>query len=174
MKMKNLKFMLAVPVLAVVSLAGCSAQQFAQRAQNAITAALNIAVAEEAAVPAADQAPYKRFVDLGQQLNAQLNVCIGGVSGPMGTSIGTKAKFLQCFDAFAAGLLSPTELADLRVMTPKSQSKVELIATAVVTGVNIALSQFGGAVVTPPTIAPAPSAQELAPILGAMRTAAGI
>ena len=151
-----------------LSTVGCNGADTATRAQNAVTAALNIAAAEVSVVPAADQAAYKSFVALGQSLNAQLGTCIAGVSGITGKA----GKFLSCFNTFANGLLAPAELAQLRLLNPSTQAKVQLYVTAIVVGVNIAVAAFGGSVVATPSVGPAPASSELEPVLDSMHRAA--
>jgi hypothetical protein len=119
----------ALPML----LAGCSAQQTALKAQGVVSAVLKVAAAEEAVVPAADQAAFTSWVSLGNTLNAQLATCITNVGGVTGKG----AKFAACFSTFASGLLSPAELAQLRVLSPSTQAKVQLYVTAIVTGINV-------------------------------------
>jgi hypothetical protein len=115
---------LLLPLLLLTS--GCN-QQGAQKAESVITLVLNVAQADSDLVPSADLSIYNSFVSLGQTLNSQLNTCING----------TKPSFSSCFNAFASGLTSPTELARLRLMSAKTQSKVQLIVAAIITAVNI-------------------------------------
>ncbi len=162
------KVFLSVSLSAALFLAGCTPGQVASRAQAAINAALQIAAVEVSVVPAADQTAYKGFVALGQSLDAQLATCISNVSGITGKA----AKFLSCFNTFAQALLSPTELAQLRILSPATQAKVQLYVTAIVAGINIGIAAFGGTAVTPPAVGAAPTASELAPIEAAMHRAA--
>jgi hypothetical protein len=144
LKMKRSAFIL-VPLLLLVS--GCNSLQTAQNFENVITGILNIAKAEVPALPPADGAILNQWTSLLTTLNGQLETCI--------TAAGTSAKkatFLACFNAFAVGATSPTELAQLRLLSPGSQQKVELWLTAAILGVNAALEAFGGAQQTPPVI----------------------
>jgi hypothetical protein len=136
-----------VVVLCVASVVGCNGQQDAIKAQGIIAAVFKVAVAEEAVVPPADQAAFTNWVSLGQTLNAQLAVCISNVSGIMGTG----AKFASCFTTFTSGLLAPAELAQLRILSPSTQQRVQLYVTAVVAGVNIVVAFIA------PTITPTPT-----------------
>jgi len=140
---------LPIAVLAL-ALIGCNAQQKAQDVYNVIGAVVAVAQAEAVNVPPADQVVYNGFVTLAGTLADQLKVCI--------TASGTKsAKLLACFNAYAVGLSSPTELAQLRILSPTVQKKVQLYVTSLVVGVNVALRFFGGAQVAPPSVAPTPA-----------------
>jgi hypothetical protein len=140
---------LPIAVLAL-ALTGCNAQQKAQDVYNVIEAVVAVAQAEAVNVPAADQVAYNGFVTLAGTLADQLKVCI--------TSSGTKsAKLLACFNAYAVGLSSPTELSQLRVLSPAAQKKVQLYVTSLVVGVNVALRFYGGSQVAAPAVVPTPT-----------------
>lgn len=134
-----MKKTLAIAVLAFVScigLSSCNGQATAQKAQQIISAVFQTAQAEESAVPVADRPGYTNFVNLGLSLSAQLATCNGNVSGLMGKG----AKFASCFNTFAQALLSPTELAQLRILSPATQAKLQLYVTAAIAGVNVVVS----------------------------------
>lgn len=149
-----MKKFLAVAVLAIFgfTVVGCSALQKAQDASKVIGAILAVAQAEEPVIPAADQAIYTGFVNLGISLQGQLNTCIAGVSG-----VSKSSAFLGCFNTFASGLATPSELAQLRVLSSGSVSKVQLYLAGIIAGVNVAVDSFGGSTVAVPTVAPAPA-----------------
>jgi hypothetical protein len=144
--MKNI--LLSVLLCFCLVTIGCNAQTTANVAESAITVALNIASAELPAIPLADQASYAGFISGAQNINGQLGVCIEHASGVMSKA----SKFLVCFNAFAAGLVSPAELAQLHVLSPATQQKVQIYVTAVVTAVNIAVVAYGGSPVPAPTV----------------------
>jgi hypothetical protein len=157
MKKSTLAALAALVMVCVVACAGCNASQAAQRAQSVIAAVLNIAQAEEAALPPSDAAVLTPWVSAGETLNGQLSSCIAGA-----TAAGSKkSAFLACFNTFAQGLFSPTELSQLRLLSPGTQKKVQLWVTAISVGLNVAIPAFGGTEVTPPTLGGAPSAAEL-------------
>lgn len=152
-----MKIFLVVALLASsLGLSGCNAQQTATDFSNVISGILNIAQAEEPALPPADGAILTQWTNLGITLEAQLNGCIGGLS-----SMSKKSSFATCFNSFALGLTNPTELAQLRILSSTSQSKVELWVTAIVLGVNGALQAFGGGAIVPPTITTPPATADL-------------
>lgn len=141
-------------ISAALVLSGCNAQQKAQDVYNVIEAVVAVAQAEAPNVPAQDQAAYNGFVTLLGTLSDQLEVCI--------TSGGNKSsKLLACYNSFGAGLASPTELAQLRVLNPVTQKKVQLYVTSIVAGVNVAVRFYGGSQVSTPSVAPAPSKAEM-------------
>jgi len=128
---------------------GCNATTAAQDFANVITGILNIAKAEIPALPPADGAIVAEWTTLGTTLDGQLQSCITAAT----TAGGKKPAFLACFNTFAAGIASPAELAQLRVLSAGSQSKVQLWVTAIILGVNAALTSFGGVPAATPTVA---------------------
>lgn len=148
---KSLLALVLIPFLI-----GCSAQQTAVNFSNVLVGILNIAQAEETALPPQDSAIITPWVALGFTLDNQLNTCINAVP-----AAAKKAAFASCFTAFASGLLNPTELAQLRILTASSQSKVELWATAAIIGVNAALAAFGGVAQPMPVISTPPAVAQL-------------
>lgn len=133
--------------VSLVSITGCNATTVAQKADAAITVAINIAQAETPTVPQVDQAVYSNFVSLAQNLNTQLGACINSVG-----MVSKSAKFLACFNGFASGLLGTQEEAQLKILSLPSQQRVKIFATAVVTAVNIAIVAYNGkAVLWTPT-----------------------
>src|SRR5579871_1053987 len=104
---------LAVMALAIAS-AGCNAADAARRAQSVIAAVLQIAQAEEPVLPPTDAAIVAPWVTLGVTLDGQLETCLATAI----TNGSKKSAFLACFNTFSQGLLGPTELAQLRVLSP--------------------------------------------------------
>jgi hypothetical protein len=150
-------------VLPLMLLVGCNPLAKAQAAQQAITGIIAIAQGALPELPPADAAILKPWTDLALTLDNQLKTCIAGASSNSG--------FAVCFDAFAEGLLSPTELAQLHLLSPSAQSKAELWAMAAILAVNTALAYFGGPAQPMPTIAAQqPTHQQL----DALRIDAGI
>jgi hypothetical protein len=145
------KKLLAVTVtLAVLFTGACSAQQ-AATTQRVIAAIIDTFRAEIPVLPAQDQLPATQFVALGVTLDNQLAQCISVAPSVMGT----KGRVQSCFSIFATGLLSPAELAQLRVLSGKSQARVQLVVTGIVAAVNIWIA------FDTPVVGPAPSAEEL-------------
>jgi len=154
--MKSL-IIFASAALLCMSLTACNQTpaQTADRVEVVVQGVLQIAQAEESALPPADAAILKPWVDLGNTLNSQLGSCIAA-------SGSSSSKLATCFNAFASGLLSPQELAQLKIISPSSQNRVQLWATAIIAGVNVALTAFKAANAPTPQIAATPtSAREL-------------
>lgn len=149
MRKAFLGFFLAVTL---VFAQGCNGLQEAQRVENVLAGLITLAQSEVSVVPPQDKAIFQNYIALAGTLDGQLKACISGVSGVTGQS----KKFLACFNAFATGLTSPAELAQLRLLSPSAQNRVQLYVTAVITGVNVALSYFGGSAATPPTVSTTP------------------
>lgn len=148
-------FLAVAIVIPSISMSGCSASTAATKAQAVIGGILQVAQAEiqpgSTAIPAKDLPAVTAWVNLGVTLNAQLGSCNSAA-----TAAGNKkAAFLACFNTFVNGLLSPSELTQLRVISPSSQSKVILWATAAALGVNVAIAAFGGTEVATPVTVPA-------------------
>lgn len=149
---------LFVPAIALsVLMSACNGYDVATRVVNIIAAVLQVAAAETAAVPAADQPAYKSFVVLGQTLESQLQTCLEAADSGMKRS----GKFLACFNNFTSGLTAPAELAQLRVLAPDTQKQVQRYLTAITVGVNVAVAAYGGTQSSAPSIAPAPTKAEL-------------
>ena len=155
MKKMNLKRIALCGLLSVCLVGvGCNAQSDATKTANVLQGLLNIAQAEEPVLPPADATILTSWVGLGNTLEGELNTCIAATTA--------KGALLNCFNAFAGGLLSPAELAQLRILSPTTQAKVQLYATAVIIALNVAVTSLGGAAQPMPVIAPAPaSSQEI-------------
>lgn len=143
-------------VILLLPAVGCNATTAAQDFANVITGILNIAKAEIPALPPADGAIVAQWTTLGTTLDGQLQTCIASATA----AGGKKAAFLGCFNTFAAGIASPAELAQLHVLSAASQSKVQLWVTAIVLGVNAALTSFGGTAAATPQIAAEPASHQ--------------
>jgi hypothetical protein len=148
----------ALLLLLLLPVNGCNSASDAVKAQNAITAVIDIAKADAAVIPVADLPVYTNFVNLAITLDGQLASCNNAISGMTGTA----AKYVSCFVAFGTGLTTPAELAQLRILSPATQAKVQLIATGIILALNVAIAFYNGnTVLTPPTIGAASSSTEL-------------
>lgn len=154
MKLSN-RFTAISLLLACLFCFGCNSLQKAQDAERVVNGILTIARAEESALPAKDVAIIKPWVDLGFTLDGQLQTCNSAAG-----SGGKDAVFAGCFNAFATGLLNPTELAQLRLLSTTSQSKAALWATAIILGVNTALDVFGATQQPMPQVADVPPSHD--------------
>lgn len=169
---------ICLALVSMVGMTGCTASTVAQRAETSISVAVAVAQAEAPLIPVADQAGYNGFVALAVGLNTQLSACVSNASGIMGRS----SKFLACFNAFAAGVASPAELAQLRLLSPSVQAKVQVYVAAIVAGVNVAVVALGGKAVASPSVSPSAQAYietatgsfAVAELEGRMKDAAGI
>lgn len=148
--MRNRLLLAFLAVSFSVALIGCNATSAAQKFSNIFAGILSVAQADEPALPASDAGIVNHWVTLGQTLDAQLNSCITITKG-------NKAKIAGCITAFGSGLTNTAELAQLRILTPATQSKIQVIATAVVLAVNAALAQFGGAARSMPAVSTKPA-----------------
>lgn len=141
-----MRIFLAICLIAIsLTMTGCSAQQTAQDVSNIVGGILNIAQQEEQALPPQDVAVMTPWVTLGLSLKGQADTCIAAAGN-------TKAKLASCLTAFIGGLLSPTELAQLRILSPATQKKVQLYATAALIAINGALTNWGQTPQANPTI----------------------
>ena len=147
--MRTPKIFLGLLLAGVLTTSGCNATQDAQQAEAVITSIVSIAQSEEAVLPPADAAILTPWANLGATLDGQLKTCITSASA----AGGKKAAFLACFNTFSQGLLSSAELAQLRIVSPASQAKVQLIVTALSTGLNVAITAMGGTPTPPPQVA---------------------
>lgn len=154
---KQLLALLLVPVLLI---SGCSSYQKAQTAYNVVEGILNVAKAELPALPLApgEVVVVSGYIGLAGELNDQYLACINNAQNTM---IPTKGKFLDCLGIFAAGLNDPKELAQLRVLSPTAQHRAQIVATALTVGVNATIVALGGQGSNPPVIGNPPTAAEL-------------
>lgn len=152
--MKTPKVILVGLLACCFTMSSCSAQQTAQNISNVVGGILNIAQAEEPALPQADAAVITPWIALGFTLQGQANTCIAAAGN-------TKSKLATCLTAFVGGLLSPTEMAQLRILSPAAQKKVQLWATACLIAINGALTNWGQSPQPNPTLATGPTAAEL-------------
>jgi hypothetical protein len=136
---------LATLGLACLLLTGCNAQQTALSVSNVITGILNIVQAEIPQLPATDQAGVQGFITLGQNLNAQAISCEMAAGG-------TKTKLATCLTTFASGLLSPAEMAQLRILSAAAQRDVTIGAGAAIIAINGIMTQWGQPVLPTPVI----------------------
>lgn len=142
-------------LILVFTMLGCNPVTVATDASNALGAILALAQAETPQIPAGDQAAYSSFIALGMSLQSQLNTCIGATGGKA-------AEVLACFNSFAQGLASPSEMAQLRIVSAGTQSRVQLYLTGVIIAANVAIKYFGGTAKTAPVISTMqPSGAEL-------------
>lgn len=145
-----MKKLLIVPVLiAAFFVSGCNSLATAQSFEDVINGILNVAKAEIPELPPADGAILTQWTNLGTTLAAQNQTCINAAAAGGGKNV----VFLACFNAFAIGLTSPAELAQLRLLSATGQGKAELWATAIILGVNGALSAFKGTALPMPIVA---------------------
>lgn len=68
------------------------------------------------------------------------------------TAGSTTSKIAACVSTIATGLLSPTEQANLRIISPGAQKKVTLYVTAVVLAVNFAAAIVKATQIQPPPV----------------------
>lgn len=162
--MKRLSIV-AVAALVAFSVAGCTGYQKALAAYNVIQSIVNVAQADLPTLQAAGvfspaEAPViGGYVQLVGTLNGQYSACI---TNAQNSKLATSGKFIGCLNVFSAGLSDPKELASLRLLNPKAQSKVQLWATALQIGLNVALSNLGAPQPQAPVIAAsAPTSAEL-------------
>lgn len=153
--MKTLKIAsLALVLCGTTFLSGCSATTEAQKIQSVVDGIVHIIAVDVPALPPQDASVAQPWTALLVSLDSQLDSCVANAT----TSGGKKATFLACFNSFAAGVENPQELAQLRIMSPASQTKVEIWATAVILAVNTALTDWGSAAQPTPVVTSAPVA----------------
>lgn len=162
--MKIRKAALAAVVAVCLGFAGCNAYQTAQKAHDIVAAVVAVAQADLPSLQAAnvfsasEATAVGNYLSLTTTLDGQYQTCINTANT---ATLNTKSKFLACLDTFATGLSSPAELAQLRLMSPKAQSEVQLWITAASVGVSSVIAALGGQPVA------APSVSEYRPAAGA-------
>jgi hypothetical protein len=152
-----------VLLVAMLTVAGCNTYQAALNAVNTAGQIFTIAQQDLPAleasgvIPAKDVPAVTGWLNAGIALQGQAKTCVTAA----GTS-GTKAALGNCLFVFANGLVSPTELANLRLLDKNTQQKVELWATAAVLAADGYCVIEGCTQASPPVITQAaPTAEEL-------------
>ena len=127
---------LAVAVLAL-GLGGCKQQPAVVSALNVVQQVISLAEADLPALQAAgtlsaaDVTAATNWLGVANTLVTQGQACVAG----LGAS-GKAAALASCVNTIGTGLLSPAEIAQLRIISPKAQHSVAIYVTAVVLGVN--------------------------------------
>jgi len=140
----------------------CNAYQTAETAYHVIDAIAGVVEADlpslQAAGPFSPQEGQviSGYLSLVKRLNDQYGSCVANVQSAM---LSTKGKYLACANVFSAGLLDPNELAQLRVISPRAQQKVQLWVTAFQIGLNTTITALGGKTEPPPVVSSVPVAQ---------------
>jgi hypothetical protein len=147
-------FLLCAVLIAGLGLAGCSSYQKAVTVYTVVESVLAVANAELPNLPVQDQGVARGLTVAVGGLNDQYKSCIDNAESAM---LSTKGKFVACLNLFATGLADPKELANLRVLSPATQAKVQLYVTAVQAGINAGLAFFGsGSTQAAPQVGSAP------------------
>lgn len=149
-----------LPILILsMCLSGCNAYGTASNTASVIGQIIALAQADLPAlvtagvISSSDQTTIQGFLTLGSTLQTQLTSCVNGAH----LAGNKKSAFAACFTAFSSGLLSSTELAQLRILSPSAQAKVQLWVTAIVLAVNAVLALTGSTSVAQPAIASTPA-----------------
>ena len=149
-----------------LSLGGCKQQPAVLNALAVIGQLLTLAQDDlpslqvSGVITSGDQVAFGNWLAAGQTLLTQAQTCVSG----LGAS-GSGSALASCVNTFATGLLSPTEQAQLRIISPAAQKKVTLYVTAIVLATNFAAQLINAnQSTTPPvgsTAGPAPTSTEL-------------
>jgi hypothetical protein len=151
---------LALSLCVLIPIAGCN--KFAD-AQNTIGVIAQIVSTAQSDLPslqasgvftAAEAIAVTNYLGAVSLLDTQAGTCLTAIG-----KNGANAALVACFTTFANGLVSPAELADLRVLNPKAQARVQLWVTAFALAINAGAEFFGGATSAPPQIADQPAQQ---------------
>ncbi len=128
--------LIAVAVLAL-GLGGCKQQPAVVSALNIVQQVISLAQADLPALQiagtlsAGDETAVQGWLSAASTIVGQGQTCVNG----LGTG-GTTAALANCVNTIGTGLLSPAEMAQLRIISPKAQHSVAIYVTAVVLGVN--------------------------------------
>lgn len=133
--MKRIGF-IAVAVLAF-GLGGCKQQPAVLSALNVVQQVISLAQADLPALQVAGTLSQADVTAFGNWLAAANMIVSQGQTCVMGVGAGGATSALaNCVNIIGTGLLSPTEQAQLRIISPKAQRNVTIYVTAVVLGVN--------------------------------------
>src|SRR6266404_2639504 len=119
---------IAIVLALSLSMTACNAYQTAETAYHVIEAIAGVVEADLPSLQAAglfspqEGQVISGYLSLVKRLNDQYGSCVANVQSAM---LSTKGKYLACANVFSAGLLDPNELAQLRVISPRAQQKVQ-------------------------------------------------
>lgn len=128
---------LGIIAVAVLLLGGCKQQPSVVSALNVVQQVIMLAQADLPALQvagtlsSADMGAITNWLSAASTIVAQGQTCVAGLGAGGATS-----ALANCVNTIGTGLLSPTEMAQLRIISPKAQHSVTIYVTAVVLGVN--------------------------------------
>jgi hypothetical protein len=142
-----------------ISLSGCSVYNDASNSVQVIGNIISLAQTDlpslvaSGVIGAGEEVTVQQWLAGLSTLDTQTANCVQSahVAG------NAKAGFLACFNIFANGIVSPEELALLRILSPKAQQQVQLWATALSLAVNAIIQIAGGTAVAAPVVAQVPA-----------------
>jgi hypothetical protein len=149
----------AACALLALSLGGCSTQSKVSADLAIIGTVIGLAQSDIPSLVSAGKLSASDGTALGDYLGGadallgQAQVCVNTLG-----SGGKAVDLLSCVNDFGVGLLSPSEQADLRLISPAAQSQVTIYVTAIVLADNVAIALLGGTPVAIPVVGSAPAA----------------
>ena len=156
---------IGVAVLAL-GLGGCKQQPDVVAALGIVQQVISLAQADLPALQVAgtlsqaDVTAATNWLSAASTIVGQGQTCVAGLGAG-----GSTAALANCVNTIGTGLLSPTEMAQLRIISPKAQRSVTIYVTAIVLGVNAAAQIVKATQTATPTVGAAPgvtpTAQEM-------------
>jgi hypothetical protein len=149
--------LLAILLIPILALTGCSNFSKAQTVYTVVDIAVNLAKGElpllvtAGVLPQSDETAILSYVTVAGTFNSNYEACITNAQNSM---LSTSGKFKDCLGVFATSLSDPKTLAGLHVVSSKGQSKAQGYIAAIVAGVNIGLDAFKAGQVATPVVAP--------------------
>lgn len=159
--MKRIR-LIAVAVLAL-GMGGCKQQPAVVSALKIVQQVISLAQADLPALQivgtlnAADETAVQGWLSAASTIVGQGQTCVNGLGNG-----GTTAALANCVNTIGTGLLSPAEMAQLRIISPKAQHSVAIYVTAVVLGVNAVAQIVQATQTATPTVGGA-SAENVSP-----------
>lgn len=126
---------LALLAISTLGITGCNKTASVQTALNIASQVLTLAQDDipslqvSGILTSGDAVAFGNWIAGAKALVTQADTCVGA-------SGGTTSVIVGCVNTIGAGLLSPAEQADLRIISAKAQAKVSLYVTAFVLAVN--------------------------------------
>jgi hypothetical protein len=144
---------LALLALSTLGLGGCKDQPAVAAALGVVQNVITLAQADLPALQvggvltAGDVTAATNWLSAASTIVGQGQTCVAGI----GTS-GSTSALANCVTTIGTGLLSPTEMAQLRIISPKAQHQITVYVTAVVLGVNLAAQIVKATQTTTPVV----------------------
>jgi hypothetical protein len=156
--------LVALVAISALGLGGCKEQPQVLAALNTVQQVITLAQTDvpslvvAGTITQADATAISTWLGAASSLDAQGITCVTA----LGAS-GSASAIATCVNTIGTGLLSPTEMAQLRIISAKAQHSLAIYVTAVVLGVNAAAEIVNAIQTATPTVGASPTTELVNP-----------